>query len=112
MIKEGKRFMAYEIIKRLEKEKRNNLLSALQKGVSEIERLKGKHHKVFETSSDIKRCYSNDIILQKLYYMHHNPVSKKWQLADDFVNYIHSSAGYYELNSRPLILLTHYQDVV
>ena len=29
-------------------------------------------------------------------YIHHNPVSGKWRLAEDFTKYPHSSAGFYE----------------
>jgi len=28
--------------------------------------------------------------------MHKNPVSKNWQLAKDFTDYLHSSASYFE----------------
>jgi hypothetical protein len=32
--------------------------------------------------------------------MHHNPVSGKWQLVEDFVDYPYSSARYYELGEQ------------
>lgn len=41
--------------------------------------------------------------------MHKNPVSGKWKLVDDHVNYEHSSAGYYELG-RGAFDLIHYED--
>jgi hypothetical protein len=28
--------------------------------------------------------------------MHHNPVTGKWMLANDFLTYVHSSASFYE----------------
>lgn len=40
--------------------------------------------------------YSPEIIFQKLDYIHHNPVSKKWNLTDDFTLYPYSSASFYE----------------
>ena len=33
---------------------------------------------------------------QKLDYMHKDPVSKKWQLANDFTDHLYSSAFCYE----------------
>src|SRR5215204_3152082 len=71
-----KRFIAYEIIKRLEEAKEEKLVALLQSGVKESERKKGQIHKVFEDSFDAKQCYSKDLMLQKLAYIHHNPVNK------------------------------------
>jgi hypothetical protein len=47
IIGNGKRFMAYEIIKRLEQGKRKDILDYLAEYVSERERKKGQLHKVF-----------------------------------------------------------------
>jgi REP element-mobilizing transposase RayT len=46
----AKRFMAYEIIKRLEQKKENKLLDLLHGGVKKREEKKGQIHKVFEDS--------------------------------------------------------------
>ena len=35
-------------------------------------------------------------MIQKVNYIHRNPVSGKWKLVDDYRLYEHSSAGYYE----------------
>jgi len=51
---------------------------------------------VFEDSFDAKECNSNKFVYQELDYMHKNPVSKKWQLVNDFTHYLYSSASYYE----------------
>lgn len=34
--------------------------------------------------------------MQKLDYIHKNPVSKRWQLVEDYTEYKFSSAGFYE----------------
>lgn len=91
----AKRFLAYEIIKRLEALKAEPLLQELHGAVKKREAKKGQIHKVFEESFDCKECYSPEFIEQKLAYMHHNPVRGKWNLADDFALYPHSSAGFY-----------------
>jgi REP element-mobilizing transposase RayT len=96
MVSNGKRFMAYEIVKRL-KELQPSLLVELERAVSERERKKGQLHKVFNDSFDAKDIHSEKFLLQKLNYIHHNPVSGKWNLADEFTSYEHSSASFYEL---------------
>ena len=50
----GKRFMAYEIVRRLEERKEYSLLKQLSDGVDENERKKGKKHQVFAPSFDVK----------------------------------------------------------
>ena len=74
VIGNAKRFMAYEIIKRLEERKDEKLLDLLHDGVKKREAKKGQIHKVFEESFDAKECYSEAFIFQKLQYMHYNPV--------------------------------------
>ena len=40
--------------------------------------------------------WSREVAKQKLDYIHHNPVSGKWQLAKDYISYHYSSAKFYE----------------
>ena len=54
IIGNAKRFMAYEIIKRLEKMKRGDLLEYLFDAVTKREKKKMQRHKVFEESFDAK----------------------------------------------------------
>ena len=96
VIGNAKRFLAYEIVKRLQGKKANELLELLYGAVKKSERKKGQRHKVFEDSFDAKECYSTEFIFQKLHYMHHNPVNKRWQLVNDFAEYEYSSASFYE----------------
>jgi REP element-mobilizing transposase RayT len=108
----GKRFMAYEIVKRLEVINRIDLLTILSENVLPEERIRKKKHRVFIPSSDIKLCYSDKFIIQKLEYIHANPLTGKWNLASSPVDYLHSSASYYELNKEnPFIKLTHYKEL-
>ena len=108
----GKRFMAYEIIKRLEDNGQYKILDALAAKVTNEERNRGKKHRVFEVSSDIKPCYTKRFLLQKLNYIHSNPVSGKWNLAPTDVEYFHSSASFYNLNKpHPNVKITHYEDI-
>jgi hypothetical protein len=35
--------------------------------------------------------------MKKLNYIHRNPISGKWNLVNDYTDYEHSSASFYEL---------------
>ena len=95
IIGDGKRFMAYEIIKRLREADKTDVLEILEKGVATTRKEKGKLHEVWEESFDWKICETAEFAYQKLIYMHNNPCSGKWNLAEDIARYEHSSARYY-----------------
>lgn len=112
LVGEGKRFMAYRIIKRLKEQKRYQLLRILQEGVTLRDQKKGQKHRFFRLSFDAKPCNKEENILRVLDYIHANPVSGKWKLANDFVDYKHSSAAFYELEKKNNDLIIHYMDVL
>ena len=91
----GKRFMAYEIVKRLQKKGEKDLLLTLQTNVEAKRRANNKLHDVWKLSFDWKYCNSLAFIKQKLNYMHDNPCTGKWNLCSSPIEYIHSSAKYY-----------------
>ena len=107
----AKRFMAYDIVKGLEQKQHLLLLEELHGYVKKGEMKKGQIHKVFEESFDAKECRSRKFIMQKLDYIHKNPVSKKWQLVNDFTEYEHSSAGFYEKGIKRYENLLHVAEV-
>ena len=113
ILSSGKRFMAYEIVKRLKKDDKKDILLLLKQGVSPKDRKRGKIHKVFEPSFDLKVLGTDKFIGQKINYIHANPVNKKWKLVDDFRKYPYSSAGFYEgsidYRGYPVI---HYKQVL
>ena len=111
ILSNGKRFMAYEIINRLQKAKDTNTLSILQNAVTERERKKKQLHKVFKDSFDAKAIFSERFLVQKLKYIHHNPITGKWKLAEDFVSYEHSSASFYELGITQNFMPKHFRDL-
>ncbi len=92
----AKRFMAYEIIKRLEQLNRKDILDYLINGLTVREKRKGQLQKVFSDSFDAKGIYNEKFFNQKFKYMHLNSVSGKWQLVKDYTGYKHSSASFYE----------------
>jgi REP element-mobilizing transposase RayT len=111
IIGNAKRFMAYEIINRLEEKQDTELLQLLKTAVTEREKKKGQLHKVFKDSFDAKAIFSDKFLMQKINYIHYNPVSGKWTLAADFVSYEHSSASFYEEGMVKHFLPKHYRDI-
>lgn len=106
-----KRFMAYDIVERLNKVNEISILRSLHEAVNESEKLKGKNHKVFEPSFDCKPIQSEKFIVQKLNYIHANPVRGKWNLVEDYRYYKHSSAGFYETEDSIGYKVTHYKEL-
>jgi REP element-mobilizing transposase RayT len=111
VISNGKRFIAYEIVNRLEKAQNYSLLEKLNGMLTERERKKGQQHKVFKDSFDAKEIITQKFLLQKINYIHNNPVSGKWMLAKDFVAYEHSSASFYEIQQVKHWKPMHYLDL-
>ena len=111
IIGNGKRFMAYEIIARLKNTQQNQMLFTLSNAVTANEKKKGQLHRVFKNSFDAKAIFSEKFLLQKINYIHHNPVSGKWVLANDFVLYEHSSASFYEDGKAIHFTPKHFRDI-
>lgn len=111
LVASGKRFLAYDIVNGLKEHDNDRLLKELSQAVGTKEMAKGKKHQVFIPSFDAKECFSREMLETKLEYIHHNPVSGIWNLANDWVEYPYSSAAFYELN-RVNARLTHYMDII
>jgi REP element-mobilizing transposase RayT len=95
IIGNGKRFIAYELVNRLEKAGEIAVLQQLEKAVLVKDKNNGKKHAIWQESFDWKYCETATFAYQKLFYMHHNPCTGKWKLAEDITKYEHSSARYY-----------------
>ena len=112
ILSNGKRFMAYELIKMLTEREELSLLHLLSNGCSDKEKAKGQKHKVFEPSFDAKPVYTSEFLHQKLDYIHNNPVIGKWNLCTEFTDYPHSSAAfYYDNKPHPFIDILNYSEV-
>lgn len=111
VLSNGKRFIAYEVIERLKADGRNDILTQLNSGLRPSDVARGQKHRVFETSTDLIECFSGKMIEAKLKYIHSNPISKKWRLAEDAVEYPHSSFAFYvrgEQRDAPLVAYHEY----
>jgi REP element-mobilizing transposase RayT len=107
----GKRFMAYELIKRLEEKGLSKILLQLKEGLTHRDVAKGQKHKVFENSFDAKPIYHRKFLLQKINYIHQNCVWGKWKLVEHWEDYEHSSARYYVKNKLDAFLPVHYEEL-
>ena len=110
VLSNGKRFMAYDIIQRLSAAGRSDILARLQEGLRPSDIARGQKHRVFATSTDLIELFSGTMIEQKLQYIHANAVCKKWHLADDAVEYPHSSFAFYVRGENRLAPLTAYHE--
>lgn len=108
IIGNGKRFIAYEIIKRLKKQKEDKLLHRLHLSVEAKDLERNKKHEVWEDSFDWKECRTNEYMRQKLDYMHDSPCKGKWDLAQAPIDYKHSSAKFYITGEQSLYHVTNY----
>ena len=112
VIGNGKRFMAYDLIDALERLHEDFLLSRLQLAVRPKDRKKGKRHEVWKGSFDVKECWTEKFVLQKLNYMHNNPCSGKWKLAESPIEYLHSSALFYSTGKQRLYPVKDYREFI
>ena len=55
--------------------------------------------------------FTEEVFLQKLNYVHNNPIQPKWSLSNIPENYFYSSAKFYEMGCvDDFALLTHFRD--
>jgi REP element-mobilizing transposase RayT len=111
IIGNAKRFMAYEIIKRLSANGEHELLKNLRGGLTNSRLLKGQLHSAFRESFDAKAIRSEKFLEQKMNYMHLNPVRGNYNLVEDWRDYPHSSAGFYEFGTPGYFEPVHFEEL-
>lgn len=112
LVGNGKRFMAYELVKKLKEKGCDSLLEEMSSWVNKSEKLQNKRHQVFEPSFDRKECFSISFMKQKADYIHTNPC--KAGLVSLPEEYKHSSARYYYTGTHgeyPVITYMELQDI-
>lgn len=111
IIGNGKRFMAYEIIKRLGNNGEAILLKELSNNVEAKRKANKKLHAVWELSFDWKECVGWNFMNQKLDYMHDNPCVKQWNLCHSPSEYLHSSAKFYITGEQGIYPVTNFMEM-
>jgi REP element-mobilizing transposase RayT len=76
IIGNGKRFIAYDIVGRLQEDNQHHVLIKLQQDVKGKDRSRGKRHEIWKRGFDIKECRTEPFIMQKLVYIHNNPFNR------------------------------------
>lgn len=107
----GKRFMAYEMIKRLQFLKQDVLLKYLSDQVSYKKIERNKKHQIWNLSFDWKECRDYKFLNQKLEYLHDNPCKGKWDLCKAPVDYRHSSAYYYLTSNQGVYVVNNILEI-
>ena len=110
IISNGKRFIAYDLVKRLQQQNSSLILSELSSSLNNTERREGKLHNVFETSFDWKECRTEKFIQQKLDYIHFNPC-KGNKLVELPEQYEHSSGKYYYTGEQGIYPVTSFMEL-
>ncbi len=54
--------------------------------------------------------FSPEVAIQKLNYIHRNPLQEKWNLAKEPEDYYYSSAKFYQTGIDDFGILTHYSE--
>jgi len=110
IVSNGKRFLAYDLVKRLKEMNSNLILNELNNDLNNTEKKEGKIHGVFETSFDWKECRTEKFIQQKLNYIHWNPC-KGNKLVELPEQYIHSSAKFYITGEQGIYAVTSFMEL-
>ena len=111
IVGDGKRFMSYEIVKRLTASGQTGVSQQLTDGVNSSDKKRGKLHQVWEDSFDLKECRSYNFVNQKLNYMHNNPYNGKWNLAANPYSYPHSSGKFYISGEQRIYPVTNFMEL-
>ncbi len=106
IIGNGKRFMAYDVVARLQEKREDELLTQLASYVNTTDKQRGKLHEVFEPSFDAKECFTDEFIEQKLNYMRENPCRGKWELVKQVGSIRIALQSFILLASKVFILLS------
>jgi len=71
-----------------------------------------KQHEFWQRDSLAIHLYSRDVALQKLKYIHNNPLAEHWKLVKHPCDYKYSSAKYYERDEKNFPFLKDLWEVI
>ena len=92
------KYTAHEFKKLLKKDENNNLATFAVNA-------QNKKYEFWKRDSLAIHLFSQEIAYQKLDYTHYNPCSEHWQLAKEPVDYLFSSAKFYEFGIKDFAFL-------
>jgi putative transposase len=91
-------FTAHDILKELKRNKSTDLLEFFNS-----QRRDMRHQHSIWQDIQAKNVFSKDFLIQKIEYIHQNPISKDWRLVSDRADYKYSSACFYDRGGTPII---------
>lgn len=71
---------------------------------------KDRRYQFWERNALSIDLFSEKVLLQKLHYIHRNPVQKGWKLSEDEAGYKYSSCRFYDGRGDDFGFLSHYMD--
>ena len=104
-----KKFTAQQLLDQIARERREWLLHLLERGKAAHKTRS--QYQLWQEGFHPQAIVSDEMMLQKLEYIHHNPCQPHWLLTPLPEDYKWSSAMFYEKNIiEPYRWLTHYKD--
>ena len=109
LLRDFKSNTAKQIIWQYEAEGNQRVLDFFRAKVS---RSKKQAFKVWDDEYVAKEVFSPDFLLQKIEYIHNNPLQTHWQLVERAEDYVWSSARFYLLDAHPLIPVSDVRELL
>ena len=69
-----------------------------------------RQQQVWERNPLAIELFTEEVFIQKLDYIHNNPLQAKWKLCTNPEEYVYSSAKFYETGIDDFGILTHFRD--
>jgi putative transposase len=91
-------FAAHAILHQLHRDGRQELIAFFH----EQRRDKRAEHSIWQ-DVQAKNIFTESFLVQKMEYIHQNPVAKEWKLVKDRAEYKYSSASFYDEDRQPII---------
>jgi len=91
-------YTAHEILKQLQADDQSDLLQFFHQKTRD----RRHQHSIWQ-DIQAKNVYSREFLIQKVEYIHNNPLGKEWRLVEDRADYPYSSACYYDRGISPVI---------
>ena len=98
-------FTAHAILAQLRRNDERELLNFFH----EVRRDKRHEHSIWQ-DVQAKNIFSSRFLIQKIEYIHQNPIDKGWKLVEDRADYKYSSACFYDRGATPIIEVDDVRD--
>jgi putative transposase len=94
-------FTAHQLLKTVEQRGDRDLLTYFAQQATD---LKDRKHRIWNDPY-VENVYSPAILIQKVEYIHNNPLNKGWDLVEERADYWASSACFYDRGIEPVIVV-------